>query len=121
MTDNKVRATIAGKPLQCRHCAADVFRYEDTRLDAARVRGLNGPEGPWGLFTSTYICVGCGCVHLFAEADRARHVRTGTDADTERVECMSCEARIPAGAQQCPACGWSWTTESSDIPVGESL
>lgn len=115
-----VRATIADRPLACRHCGADVFRHEDVRLDAARAGGLNGPGGLLGLFAGTYVCVDCGCVHLFAETDGVGHVRTGTDADVEKVECMSCGARIPAGARHCPACGWSWVTEGAEVPLGES-
>lgn len=109
-----VRVEIGGKPLRCRHCGIDVFQYEDVRLEPARIGGFSGSGGQWGLFTSIYVCRGCGFVHPFAEADGVRHDRTPTAADVERIECMSCGKQIPADMQRCPACGWSWVTEQAE-------
>ena len=107
-----VHAEIAGKPLRCGHCGLDVFRYEETGLETGRIGGL---------FVMTYACSGCGCLHLFTEADGAKHLRTESTTDLEPIECLSCGTKLPAGSQRCPACGWTWAVEAAEAPLSESL
>ena len=71
------------------------------------------------------ICADCGHTSLFAEGAEAlydAYVRgrsagegpaaevrpPGRDRGSAGDGCLSCGEPIPAGAEKCPACGWSW-------------
>jgi len=116
----RVHVEIAGTPLRCSHCGADAFRHEESRLDPARVR-MSSPGWLQGVVTSTYVCSGCGGVHLFAESDKFRHLRTEIAAEVDPIKCLACGTEIPAEAQRCPICGWSWAAGGAETPHGESL
>jgi hypothetical protein len=127
-----LRVEIAGEPLRCKHCGADVFFQESAGIDRLILGDLVHLEGWWGHHATIYVCIACGFLHWFFAIDTCRHERTdigetaGDLADDaigglepgrlepelvpERVDCLACGQRIPAGASACPACGWSWVT-----------
>jgi predicted RNA-binding Zn-ribbon protein involved in translation (DUF1610 family) len=131
-----LRVEVAGVPLRCKHCGADVFFQESAAIDRL-VGGVFHLEGWWGHQATIYVCSTCGFLHWFFEIGASRHEREsievmaerdeyfagggveelGPSADieamAERVECLACGATIPAGDSACPACGWSW------VPGGE--
>jgi ribosomal protein L40E len=38
----------------------------------------------------------------------------GTDEASDRTVCLSCGARMPDEADECPACGWSYTSAAKE-------
>jgi hypothetical protein len=107
----QVRVEIAGKPLRCSHCEGDVFRYDEITFEVGRSGGF---------FANTYLCSGCGGVHLFAGAEQRRHLRTEVAAEVDPIKCLACGVRLPAEAQRCPACGWTWAVAETGTPIGGS-
>jgi DNA-directed RNA polymerase subunit RPC12/RpoP len=111
-----LRVEIAGKPLLCTHCGADVFHRESTALDRLAAGGLFEFSGPWGQQATIYVCSLCGYLHWFFDVDYSHRERLEAEGAAEQVECMSCGSRIPDGDTACPSCGWSW--ESAAPPEG---
>jgi hypothetical protein len=58
---------------------------------------------PIDLATVAHYCRTCGILVIKEERGDA-----GDD-----LTCMSCGREIPAHAQQCPACGWTWDAAGS--------
>ncbi len=50
-------------------------------------------------------------VYFFCRPQRARNSLSTEDGATadDKFECMECGATIPAGAEKCSSCGWSYS------------
>jgi predicted RNA-binding Zn-ribbon protein involved in translation (DUF1610 family) len=103
-----LRVEVAGEALTCKHCGADVFYQKSASSDRLALGGLFHLEGWWGHQTTIYVCSSCGFLHWFFAVDSSPHARVEAAEAAERVECLSCGRSIPAGAESCPSCGWSW-------------
>jgi predicted RNA-binding Zn-ribbon protein involved in translation (DUF1610 family) len=109
-----LRVEVAGEPLRCKHCGADVFFENSVTLDHLALGGLVHLEGPWGHQATIYVCSACGFLHRFFAFNTGRHQRADAAEMAERVECLSCGESIPAGASACPACGRSWKSTGAE-------
>jgi predicted RNA-binding Zn-ribbon protein involved in translation (DUF1610 family) len=109
-----LRVEIAGEPLRCKHCGADVFFEESVTLDRLALGGPLNLEGWWGHQGTIYVCSACGFLHWFFAIDTGRHEVADAEEMAEPVECLSCGQSIPAGASACPACGWSWESAGTE-------
>jgi predicted RNA-binding Zn-ribbon protein involved in translation (DUF1610 family) len=111
-----MRVEVAGVPLLCKHCGADVFYQESAALDRLALGGLFHLEGVWGHQATIYVCSACGFLHWFFAIDAGHHepVEAEEMEMAEPIECLSCGQSIPAGASACPACGWSWESAGAE-------
>ena len=120
-------------PTSCPHCSG-------TELYVRRHTAFGG-HGPYFLqglgeflhyaHFDIVICAKCGLTQFFAEPLAQKNVRNHSQwqrigADTwetdgpdsqesddisEPSQCLNCRATIPAGADACPQCGWTYKPE----------
>ena len=121
---DRVRGTVNGRELRCHHCGGREFDHKTAALDRLALGGLLHLEGTWGHAAAIYVCAGCGFAHFFMPVPDVRHQFRKTPAAESPSEkpaakprpkkplpeeaCLSCGRPIPADADVCAACGWSW-------------
>jgi len=109
---------INDRPLRCQHCGNQQFHHRTATVDRMAAGGLIHLEGVFGHYAAMYICGACGFTHWFSQVESAKHeLGDGRAADdqprrrerrTGEEACLACGQAIPAEADRCPACGWSW-------------
>lgn len=129
---------IMGKELRCQHCGHG--RFADQQIELDRVFGTSWIWFKWWeSLANVYVCERCGFLHWFYTAkdpvpeiaqpelaqldgggqqdvnghdteDQFEAAAAEENERAEDTECLSCGKVIPAGADKCAACGWSWDT-----------
>jgi predicted RNA-binding Zn-ribbon protein involved in translation (DUF1610 family) len=128
-----LRVEVAGEPLRCNHCSADVFFLESAAIDRLGLGDRAQLEEWWGDRAIIYVCAACGFVHWFFEVEAGRHERTEVGAMDEEIEGWAAsEAAAPAefGGMDEDIEGWASSGAAAEpvdclacgqrIPAGES-
>ncbi len=99
--DAPERIFVRGRALFCSHCGEALFTKRQAQLNTAFMSLLNLE---WtNRSADVFTCASCGHLDWFLEgADES------ADEAGEPTECLSCGGTIPAGAETCPKCGWSY-------------
>jgi len=125
-------------PTSCPHCSGTALYVR--RLTAFRSGSPYFLDGLGEFFHYAHfdvvVCAKCGLTQFFAEPLAQRNVRShadwrrimasdrqadgpdpqGQDPDgledvSEPTLCLNCRSTIPAGADACPQCGWTYKPE----------
>lgn len=110
MSDPKY-VEIAGKALSCQHCGEQRFHPKSATIEHPAFGGLFNLEGIWGYQATIYVCSNCGYLHWFVGTSSAQEQVAAEQVEPEPVDCLTCGFVIPAGAEACPSCGWSWNAD----------
>lgn len=94
--------SVAGKILTCPHCGGQDFMESQALVNTTAMTFF---KLDWlDKSASVFICQDCGRMEWFLNPGP---VQEGEDL-SQATTCLACQAKIPAGQNRCPKCGWSY-------------
>lgn len=107
--------TVHGIPLVCKHCGNGEFAHRRAQLNAPFFSFFDLFWLP--ATADVYTCTRCGFLHWFISQASEEPLPGETAFESEppeskppstAIQCLACGATIPADANTCPKCGWSY-------------
>ena len=95
--------SVRGKLLRCPHCDGGKFHFRRAPIKPTILSILDLDWENRG--ADVYVCATCGRLDWFLGGFG------GDDQLIRETDYLACDAVIPSGAAECPACGWSYQEE----------